>query len=161
MKKILFAALIAVSIVSGAFAQDNKKVSYRVLNAFTSEFNEASDVSWTSKPDFDRASFNLDGKQLSAFYTYSGEKIGVTEDVSFEALPSKAKKSMSKKYNGYSITETILFEGDRETAYFVAAENDARSVIFKVMDGQVTVFKKKAKTSNSNSSAKSLQLAIF
>ena len=160
MKKILFTVLTTISIVSGAFAQDEKKISYRALNAFAAEFNNANDVCWTSKPNFDKACFNLDGKQLSAFYNYSGEKIGVTEELSFENLPFKAKKCIAKKYNNYSIKEMILFESDHETAYFVAAENNVQSVILKVMNGFVVVFKKKSKAAN-NSFNKPLQLAAF
>lgn len=179
MKKILFTALAAISIASSAFtkdeqktasakdekktasAQDKEKISYKVLTAFAAEFSEATDVNWTSKPNFDRASFNLDGKQLSAFYNFSGEIIGTTEEISFETLPSRAKNSIAKKYNNYSVKEAILFESDRETAYFIAAENNVQSVILKFMHGHVTVFKKESKASNSNSFDKSLQAAIF
>ena len=179
MKKILFAALITVSVASSAFTKDEKKaasakeekatavandknkISYKTLAAFAAEFDGATDVNWSSKPNFDRATFNLDGKQLSAFFTFSGEKIGTTEELSFEALPSRAKQGIAKKYNSYSIKETILFETDRESAYFVAAESNDQSVILKFMNGHVTVFKKQSKAGNSNSFDKSLQAAIF
>ena len=161
MKKILFTALIAIYIVSSAFAQDEQKINYRVLNAFTTEFNEATDVNWTSKPEFDKACFNLEGKKLSAFYTCFGEKIGTTQEVSFETLPSKAKNCIAKKYNDYSVKATILFESDRESSYYVAAENNFQSVVLKVVGGYVTIFKKKSKTNNKNSTDKPMQLAAF
>lgn len=145
MKKILFTALVAVSIVSSAFAKDDKKINYRVLNSFTTEFNEATDINWTSQRNFDKASFNLDGKQLSVFYTTSGEKIGTSQEVSFESLPSKAKKCIAKKYSDYSIKETILFESDSEASYFVSAENSLQKVILKVANGHISIFKKTAK----------------
>jgi hypothetical protein len=145
MKKILFTALIAISAATSAFAKDEKKISHKVLNAFTAEFDDATDVSWTTKPDFNRASFNIDGKQISAFYNPAGEKIGTTQEINFETLPSKARKCIATKYNDYTIKETILFEGDLETAYYVSLENTDQSIILKISSGHVSVFKKKSK----------------
>jgi hypothetical protein len=145
MKKILFTALTAISIFTTAFAKDKKFISDKVQTAFESDFGSATDVNWTSNSQYNQASFVLNGKKTNAFYTFSGEMIGATNEVNFENLSAKAKQKITKKYPGYSIKEVLQFESNEENCYFVSAENDLKKIVFKVKNNMVSVFKQTKK----------------
>jgi hypothetical protein len=78
---------------------------------------------------------------MQAFYDFKGTLIGTSHAVSLEALPARAKRALAKKYGDYTVKEAIQFENDDEIAYFISASKENASVILKVADGQVSVFK--------------------
>lgn len=57
MKKLFFAALIAVSVSASSFAQDVNKIDEKAVADFESVFTGASNVEWASKENFTKASF--------------------------------------------------------------------------------------------------------
>jgi hypothetical protein len=145
MKKFFIAALIVATFVTSAFAGP-AKVNYVALKSFGAEFKNASDVTWTSTSQFVKANFLFEDQRMEAFYTPTGEKIGISRGISIDELPVKAKRAFAKKYESYNVKEAILFEGVEETAYFINAENETETVIVKVFDdGSVSVFKKTKK----------------
>lgn len=142
MKKLLFTALFAVTVVVSAFATDADKVSAAAYNNFKASFKRAGDVSWTISKDYTTATFLYNNIRTQALYTPEGEFIGTNTAVALEELPVKAKRSFAKKYDGYTVKEAIRFEGNEEGAYFIAAENEKEVVILKVNDfGQVSIMK--------------------
>ncbi len=145
MKKLFFAALFAIAIASSAFAGPSN-VNVHVLNNFKTSFRNASDISWSSKDDFAKATFTLDNVKMEAFFNTSGELIGTSKNISMDALPVHAKRTFAKRFNGYTVKEAIRFEGADETAYYISADNDTESVIVKVSENeQVSTFKKSKK----------------
>jgi hypothetical protein len=146
MKKSLMAALIVTTFVTSAFAKDPAKINYLALRSFNVEFKAASNVTWSSAPDFVKATFTLDNQKMEAFYNADGEKIATSSSISLDELPLKAKRAFAKKYDSYNVKEAILFEGIEESAYFISAENETENVIVKVHDnGVVSVFKRSKK----------------
>ncbi|MCW3081375.1 hypothetical protein [Segetibacter sp.] len=145
MKKLLMAAIVVATFVTSAFAEPTK-INYLALKNFTAEFKKASDVSWSSTTEFVKVSFVWDSERMEAFYNTAGEKIGTSRAVSIDELPLKAKRAFAKKYDTYTVKESILFEGADESAYFIKAENDTESVIVKVLDnGFVSVYRRSRK----------------
>jgi len=145
MKKLLFAALLAVSLATTAFA-GGTNVNISVLNSFKSEFSKAANVSWVSKDTYAKATFTLDNVKMEAFYTAQGELIGTSKGISLESLPVSAKRTFAKKYPGYTVKEVIYFEKSDDAAYFFSAENDTESIIFKVgQNDQLTTFQQTKK----------------
>jgi hypothetical protein len=142
MKKLLFSALIAVSIVSSAFAADVNKVNVRILNSFRGEYAGVSQVEWVSKAQFVKASFMVDNKKVEAFYSHDGERIGTASNITLEDLPTSAKRIFAKKYAGYTVKEAIEFNSDQEQAYFLTAVNEKESVILKIKDGFIRAVRK-------------------
>ena len=51
MKKFLFAALLVATMITTAFADENK-VSSKIINNFKSDFTEAKNPTWTASRDF-------------------------------------------------------------------------------------------------------------
>jgi hypothetical protein len=146
MKKLFFAALITVTVATSAFAKDVNKVNSRAIHNFNFEFRGAEDVNWTSKSDFAKATFVLNGQKMEAFYKIDGELIGTSKNITLDQLPTSAKRTFAKRYNGYTVKEAIRFEGVDEAAYFISAENEKETVILKVSDDEnVSIFQKDRK----------------
>jgi hypothetical protein len=145
MKKLLIAALTVLTITTSAFATDANKVSARVLHSFNSNFENAADVEWAVKSNFTKVTFNVDKKRCSAFYDHRGELIANSSAIDIESLPTSAKRTFAKKYADYTVKEAIKFDTVDETSFFISAENDKQSVILKVTDGFLSVYKKTAK----------------
>lgn len=142
MKKFFFAALVTVAIATSAFAGSNN-VNVLVLNSFNHAFRNASNVAWTSREDYAKATFTLDDVKMEAFYNPNGELIGSSKGIKMDELPVNAKRTFAKKFSGYTVKEAIRFEGNDESAYYISADNDTESVIVKVSDNeQVSTFKK-------------------
>src|SRR3954454_7710478 len=123
MKKLFMTALIAVSLVSAAFASPVKNVSLIVAKSFETAYPRVNKVQWVVTKDYTKATFTINDIKTEAFYNSNGEFIGSSQATSLEDLPTYAKRGLAKKYSGYIVKEAIKFEGNDETAYFIAAEN--------------------------------------
>jgi len=146
MKKLFFAALITVTVATSAFAKDVNKISSRATHNFSFDFRGAEKVNWISKSNFYKASFILDGQKMEAFYNLNGDMIGTSQNITLDQLPTSAKRTFAKRYNGYTVKEAIRFEGVDESAYYISAENEKENVILKVADdANVSVFQKDRK----------------
>ncbi|GGH05479.1 hypothetical protein [Mucilaginibacter phyllosphaerae] len=144
MKKLFISTAIAALFTANIFAantitkseEGSDNVSYIVNSKFNSDFVRAENVTWKVTPKFQKATFTLDGVKKAAFYNLRGELIGVTENVQFKELPTKAKKEIGLKYAGYFANEVIKFDnGDNgfdSTAYFVDLKNDKEEVLVRV-----------------------------
>lgn len=142
MKKLLIAALVAVSVATSAFAADTKSTGSVVRESFNTTFRKATEVSWTSYSTFEKATFVLDNVQREAFYNFDGRLLGTSRTASFDELSAKAKASFSKQFEGYAVREAILFSEDDEDAYYISAENQKQTVVVKVTGDNISLFKK-------------------
>ena len=97
MKKLIFAALIAVSVSASAFATDVNKIDAKAVENFQSTFLGASNVEWTSKEAFAKASFLQNGKKVEVFYNLDGEFIATTTEVSMNEFADFCKKDFCEK----------------------------------------------------------------
>lgn len=145
MKKILYAALIAVFVTTSAFA--GVTVNVKITESFKSEFADASNVTWTTGKDFAKASFILEGEKMEAFYNLDGTAIGVSKAIGLDKLPKTSIRNITKKYPfpPYALKECIEFvNADGETKYYVSLEEEAKSkIILEVSaNGSVQVYKK-------------------
>lgn len=146
MKKLFFAALMAVTVASSAFAAGANKVNANAAYTFKSQFKGAANVSWTATDNFVKASFTIDNQKMEAFYNQEGEMIATSKSIRLDELPVTAKRSFAKKFEGYTVKEAIQLEGADETAYYISAENDTEKVILKVGDNNnLVTFKKEKK----------------
>jgi hypothetical protein len=157
MKKIFLtiasAALISVNVFAadgGKKATDNtSNVSYRVQQSFGTDFNGATDVTWTVNKDCQKATFVVDGVKKTAFYNLSGEFLGTTQSVSYKAIPAKSQALIASQYKGYTPSDVIVYQTNEAvnsdidpTSYFVDLKNDAHEVLVRVTStGSIELFK--------------------
>jgi hypothetical protein len=141
MKQLFMTALVAVSLISAAFATPVKDVSINVTRSFQSAYPAVNTVQWVVTKDYTKATFTINDIKTEAFYNNNGEFIGSSQAASLEDLPTYAKRGLAKKYSNYIVKEAIKFEGNDETAYFISAENEKQTLILKVVSGNIYVFK--------------------
>ncbi|HEX8357500.1 MAG TPA: hypothetical protein VF610_08820 [Segetibacter sp.] len=139
MKKLLFAALITVSLMSSAFASPVEGVSYFISNSFAGSFPKATNVNWKVTANFTKASFILNNVPTEAFYDRNGEFIGTSRAIAIDQMPTHIKRIFAKKYSGYTVKESIEFSGIEETSYYISAENEKGTVILKAARGVIEV----------------------
>lgn len=117
MKKItLLSALFAIFSLStfaadgGKKSDDVSKVPYFVLRQFESEFVDAKDMTWTVNENFEKVDFTVDKVKMAAYYDTNGNYIGHTEAVTYNVLPTHAKKQIAREYEGFHVKELIRFQ---------------------------------------------------
>ncbi len=146
MKRLLMAALLAISVAASAFAKDSKSINTAAMNDFAVDFKKATDVSWTQTGNYIKATFVMNSEKMEVFYNHNGERIGISKAFNVEELPVHAKRTFAKKYQGYTVKQAIVFEGTDETAFFISAENDKESVVLKVNSSDaLSVFQRTTK----------------
>ncbi len=145
MKKMLLALVVLVS--SLAVNAEEKNVNEKVLTAFKTEFTTASQVEWTTGPNYYKASFVFNDKHVFAFYNAEGSLLGLTRNITLSELPLKLQTDLKKNYESYWISD--LFEAAREegTSYFLTLEDaDTRLVLKASADNSWTVYEKTKKS---------------
>lgn len=145
MKNILFALVLLVS--SLAVNAEERNVNEKVLNAFKTEFTSASQVEWTTGPNYYKASFVFNNKHVFAFYNAEGRLLGLTRNITTSELPLKLQTELKKNYESYWISD--LFEAAREegTSYYLTLEDaDTRLVLKASADNNWTVYEKTKKS---------------
>ncbi len=145
MKKVILAALIAVSVATSAFA--GVTVSSKITSSFQTEFNDASNVVWTVGKDFAKAAFELDGEKLEAFYDLEGASIGVSKAIGLDKLPKASVRAITKKYPfpPYALKECIEFinaDGDRKYYVSLVEEGKTKLILQVSETGSVEMYKK-------------------
>jgi hypothetical protein len=141
MKKFVLTALIAVSLVSSSLAAGTNKVSRYIMNNFASDFTNVKDVEWKSSSSFATATFVQNDKRTQAFYDFTGNLIGTAHAINIDELAAGTKRAFAKKYGNYTVKEAIQFEREGETEYFILAENNGSSLVLKIQNGFISVFK--------------------
>jgi hypothetical protein len=177
MKKIfLVTGIVVVTTFTTAFAQYNTDdnnakegreinqdaVSESVRNQFTSDFPNASNISFERTKDFNEVNFNQDGSQLKAYYDYNSQLIGSTVKVSFHDVPEVAQIKILDKYRDYKVADVLKFNVnsdnesyfdndtymtlygnpiDKSSNYFVELKSDNNTIVLEVdLSGQVSFF---------------------
>jgi hypothetical protein len=128
-----------------AFANE-KKVSPKVLNAFNTEFTSAQEVQWTATNDYYKASFDMNGVKVFAFYNLDGELMGLTRNISSAQLPVSLQASLKKNYGNYWISDLIEVAKNNGTSYYATLENGDKKVVLTSASGSDwSTFKKDRK----------------
>lgn len=131
-KKIAGLLVIAAVIASSAFAtniEDN--VNQKVLTSFNQMFNEAQEVSWVTTDKYVKASFKMNEQIMTAFFTETGEFMGVSRNIVSSQLPINLQIELRKQYSNGWITELFEFAGENETNYYLTIENSDQKIMLK------------------------------
>jgi hypothetical protein len=159
MKKLFITAAIATMFSASVFAADGGKkvkeaanVTYAAQNQFNADFSDASNVTWSVNKNFQKADFISNGAKMTAFYTLSGDFIGLTQNADLRAIPAKTKALIAKQYGDYTINSLIVYQVNTElntdvdpTAYFVDLKNDNHEVLVRITPSAEIEFFKQVK----------------
>lgn len=155
MKKIFLTVLTAALFSVSVFAADGGKkiegatVSYSVQQAFTTDFANATNTTWTVTKNCQKADFVADGVKKTAFYNLAGDFLGTTQSTIYKAIPAKSQKMIADNYKGYAVGEVIVYQANEAlnndieaTSYFVDLKSADHEILVRVANsGNVEFFK--------------------
>jgi hypothetical protein len=143
MKKMILVLAIITSTLS-AFASD-EKVSKEILSSFNTEFATAQEVTWSVQSDYIRAEFTFNSQRVNAFYSPSGELLGLTRYITSYDLPMFLQASLKKSYNDYWISDLFEVTKDNATSYYITLQNAEGKLVLKGATGEDWTTHKKVK----------------
>jgi hypothetical protein len=130
MKKLLL--VIAILFTTHlSFAAVTPSGTSSILTSFNRDFHKAAYAQWQHYEAYDKVSFLLDNRFMTAYYTLNGELIAVTRNIISEQLPLKLILELKKNYSNLWISE--LFEVVRGSVdqYYITLENANEKLILK------------------------------
>lgn len=135
MKKVLFSVALMLMIgMSSSFANKIENVNQRVINSFQKDFSAAKDVKWEATKDYAKATFNLNGRIMFAFYSEAGEMIAMTRNIVSSQLPINLLQELKKDYSNYWISDLFEMATGNETVYYVTVEDANNVIVLKSTD---------------------------
>ena len=143
MKKIILTLVIAVSTLStlSSYASETK-VTAKVLDAFKTEFNSASEVEWTVGDNYYVATFTYNEKYVFAYYNAEGILLGLTHYITTADLPMGLQNSLKKDYNDYWVSDLFEVAKNGRTEYYVTLENAGKKVVLQATGNAWEEYKK-------------------
>jgi len=141
MKKIIITLAIAVSSLAVFAGEGN--VSAEVLKAFNKEFTTAQDVKWATTTNYYKATFIFTDQHVSAFYSFDGELLRITRNISSLDLPVKLQAKLKKNFSSYWISDLVEISNNDGTHYYITLENaDTKMIMQSNGDASWNGFKK-------------------
>jgi hypothetical protein len=135
MKKLLFSVALMLMIgVGSSFANKIETVNQKVISSFQKDFAGAKDVKWENSKEFAKATFNLNGQVLFAYYSENGEMIAMTRNIVSTQLPINLLNELKKDYSNFWISDLFEMATGNETAYYVTIENADFVIVLKSTD---------------------------
>lgn len=115
---------------TGPIASTGPAVPASVNAEFSHDFSRAKDVKWEVYDDFYKATFDLHGKVLYAFYN-DNDLIGMATNIPSDKLPYDLQAGIKKSYANYWITGLFKYRNETEDGYTITLENADQTVILK------------------------------
>ncbi len=144
MKKqlTLIALALVISLSSFQTLQAQTGVPAAVTEHFTADYSAASSINWEAGNTWYKASFEMNGQFLTAFYTNEGESIAVTRNISSAQLPLALQSDMqSYLRSGHWITDLFEMNVNGETHYFITFEDADEQHILEGVNDEWSVYK--------------------
>lgn len=145
MKKQLTLIALALVISLSSFQSLNAQtlVPAAVTEHFNSDYTEAAAITWEAGNNWYKASFEMNGQFLTAFYTIEGESIAVTRNISSAQLPLALQNDMqSYLRSGHWITDLFEMNVNGETHYFITFDDADEQHILEAVNDQWSVYKR-------------------
>jgi hypothetical protein len=130
-KRILTLALLLSIGFSSVFANNEEGISQKATSAFKKEFSQATDVKWESGKEFVKATFEMNGQVMFAYYTPAGELLAVTRNILSSQLPFSLLSDLKNNYKGSWITDLFEIASKGETTYYVTLDSPESVVVLK------------------------------
>ena len=146
-RRILTLALLLSLSLSNIFANTNEEVvNYKAANSFKKEFTQAQDVKWENGKDFVKATFKMNDQVMIAYYTNSGQLLGVTRNITITQLPINLLTDVKKNHSNAWISDLFEVTTNDETSYYITLEDADQTLVLKSTGGTGwSTFKKQKK----------------
>lgn len=130
MKKIFFAAA-AFLLTCSAFANTVKDVNAKVLGAFKSTFQNASQVVWHEYKDYYEVRFMQGTIDARVKYDTNGNIMQAIRYYKEDNLPLLIKAKIKNKYANEKIFGVTEISSDTELSYYIVLENEKNWINIK------------------------------
>src|SRR3954466_1882370 len=104
-KKFLVLTTALVMAFSATFANDTSSVPASIQTELHQKFADANNVQWQTTANYYKATFAINGHQLKAFYSFDGELIGMSRQISVDQLPMALNADVKDKSATNKITD--------------------------------------------------------
>ena len=131
-KTILVSALLLMIGISGTFAADG--VSDKIMNSFKKEFTNAQDVDWQIGKEYVKATFNINGQVMFAYYSDNGNQLGIARNMISTNLPLSLNRELKYYLSQSWITELFEINSSGQTSFYVTVENADYNMVLKSTD---------------------------
>jgi hypothetical protein len=146
MKKIMMTLALALTLSTMYAFTGEEAVNKQALNAFKTEFANATDAAWTVGNDYYKVTFTMNEQKLFAYYSMNGEFMAATRFISSFNLPINLQSSLKKSYSNYWISDLFEMANHDGTAYYVTLETADSKIVLRSTDGSDwSVFQKSKK----------------
>jgi hypothetical protein len=147
MKKQLISLSLAVLVtISSAFAGNRDGASDKAIRSFNKEFAQATNVQWDTNREFQKATFELNGQLMFAYYSKDGELLAISRNITTAQLPMRLSASLKQQYGNYWISDLFEMASNNESSYYITLENaETVTVMRAVGSGGWELYRKSKK----------------
>jgi hypothetical protein len=132
MKTRILTLVLMLSIgFNSAFANFEEGVSLRATTAFKKDFSSAVNVKWEAGKEFVKATFELNGQVMFAYYSTDGDLMAVTRNILSNQLPFKLLSEIRNNHKQTWITDLFEISSHGETTYYVTLENADTKLVLR------------------------------
>lgn len=130
--RILTLALLLSLSLSNIFANTNEDVvNYKVVNSFKKEFRQAQEVRWENGRQYVKATFKLNDQLMVAYYSNTGELLGITRNITTSQLPINLITDIKKNHKNAWVTDLFELTANEETRYYITLEDADQTVVLE------------------------------
>jgi len=140
MKKIILATLlVAFALTTFASGKTNDK---QLLNDLQTALKSATQVKWSTKADYNQATFSFNGKPVSAFYDPTENNlIGFSIHYKIDELPKEVSDAIVKKYGDWTVTDAMMFiDANAQVNYFAQVQKGKGNLALKIVNGHASIY---------------------
>ena len=135
MKKILLTAASFITIGLGAiYAQGSQPGESPLQASFKEHLKTAKEITWTETKNYKEATFTIDNRQLSVFFTDDGRPFAASRNITTDQLPLALAGEIKRRYNDYWITDLFEISKEGHSEYYITLENADRKKLMKSDD---------------------------
>jgi hypothetical protein len=144
MKKIILATALSVAFSIVSFAGE-KDIDPKLLNDLATTLKNSTQVHWTSKAEYTKATFSFNNKTAFAFYDANdNELIGFGIQFNKTDLPEVVSDAIKNKYGDWAVIDAMIFiDTNGYINYFAQVQKNNKGFALKITpDGNVSIYAK-------------------
>ena len=142
MKQLLFTLLSFLVLSASTFANEIN-VSVEIRSSFETSFSQAENVKWSERGGFTVADFQLNNKNLCAYYEKNGDLVVVAQQIMESELPKGLQSEIAKKFSGGLVTTAFKMVDNDGTSFSATIVKDKKEYILKAVNGKWNVLQTK------------------
>ena len=133
MKNKILVTTLLVALSLASFAKE-KNIDSKLFKDLSSTLKNSPQVHWTTKAQYQEASFSFRNKAAAAYYNVdNNELIGFRIQLNKTDLPQLITDALKTKYNDWEVVDAITFiDAGGYVNYFTQVQKNNKSVILKI-----------------------------